>query len=87
MGHEDRFRTGATDKAYKEGYSAIDWSAGKRRRKAAVKKNVAAPMILSDIEGFMEPGGTVENGGQYIEGRRALREYEQKNGVRQIGND
>jgi hypothetical protein len=47
----------------------------------------AGPLVMSDIEGFYEPGGNAQNGGKFIDGRSDLRNYERANGVRQVGND
>lgn len=51
---------------------------------ALVPKTEALPkdgLALSDIEPFQAPDGT------WITSRSRLRAYEQKNGVRQVGND
>jgi hypothetical protein len=42
--------------------------------------------VMPDIEGFYAPGGNAYNGGEFIEGRAHLREYERRTGTRQIGD-
>ena len=55
---------------------------GVRRKAAGVSAHV-----MPDIEGFWSPGagpGSIE--GEFIEGRKALRDYERRTGTRQIGD-
>ena len=64
-----------------------DWVTERPVRKVENRSGLQCPMIQSDAEGFWEPGGNAQNGGQFIDGRKDIRAYEKANGVRQVGND
>lgn len=77
--HKDKFRTGASSDAYRDGYSAIKWDTGPIVRREKVVRHRG---VISDSDGFVSPID-----GSYVEGRTAIREHEKKHGVRQCGND
>lgn len=51
------------------------------KRNARPRHSTRSHNIISDIQPF------VTQEGEHISSRKALREYEQRNGVRQVGND
>lgn len=80
--HQDRFRTRAASRAYRDGLKAIDWSikAPERQKKAPPppkRGDFSAPMVAGDYAAYDCPVT-----GKPIEGRAAHRENLKKTGCR-----
>ena len=91
--HKDKLKTRASNRAYKDGLDAIDWSVGREDREAAREAEGAAKatrhanrgqgmQIIRDIEPFVEPIH-----GKVIGGNAAKREFMRREGVVDVGDE
>jgi len=81
-GHQDRLRTGAANKAYRDGLKAIDWSikAPKTKKKTPPppkRGDFCTPVVVGDYGEYDCPIT-----GEPVEGRAAHRENLKKHGCR-----